>query len=93
MLREKLECCKPNFLLIEDRLDLGLRGPLIYHECIIIMHNMIIEDVRGQDNDCLPYELMANQFECIGEKREWPSLLPPTKLFGRRELILNFRMI
>ena len=60
MWREHLGFCKPNFLLLEYRLDFGIKDMLWYiMNACVIMYNMIIEDERGQDFDYTHYELMG----------------------------------
>jgi hypothetical protein len=76
MWREYLGFCKPNLLL---------RGPTRFwdQECLwyimnacVIMHNMIIEDDRGKNEDHTHYELMGFPCKWVGPHIGWLILLP-----------------
>ena len=64
----------------------------IMHACVI-MHNMIIENERGQDLDYSHMSSWDIPCECDGGLKGWPVLLPPIMPFGVPQRIMNFRMI
>ena len=67
----------------------------IMHACVI-MHNMIIENERGQDVDYSQYEAMSSwdiPCECGGGLKGWPVLLPPIMSFDVPQRMIIFKRI
>jgi hypothetical protein len=55
----------------------------------IIMHNMIIEDERGQANDCLHYELMGRPVRVHRREKRVDKLIASYKAISKEETHLD----